>query len=65
MPAVMHESIAFLTSSLGGSCIPTLKKGDKGKNHTRPTKTKGLLIIFKVKVLKENQNLQRKRKIIR
>jgi len=23
MPAVIHESIAFLTSSLGGSSIPT------------------------------------------
>lgn len=31
MPAVMQESMAFLTSSLGGSSIPTLMKEDGGE----------------------------------
>lgn len=29
MPAVMHESIAFFTSSLGGSSIPTFKRDEE------------------------------------
>lgn len=33
MPAVMHESIAFFTSSLGGSSIPTFKR-DKENIYT-------------------------------
>lgn len=35
MPAVMHESIAFLTSSLGGSSIPTFKTRGKQINSKK------------------------------
>lgn len=40
MPAVMHESIAFLTSSLGGSSIPTLKRRGKQINFKKKPERK-------------------------
>jgi len=39
MPAVIHESIAFLTSSRGGSSIPTYPRGE------RNTKEKGYYLL--------------------
>lgn len=40
MPAVMHESIAFLTSSLGGSSIPTFKIRGKQINAKKKPERK-------------------------
>lgn len=40
MPAVIHESMAFLTSSLGGSSIPTYITENREKGKEKGTRGK-------------------------
>lgn len=66
MPAVMHESIAFLTSSLGGSSIPTFKMRGKQINAKKKPERKPGVGNYNIKIeFKErgsNQTKEHKRR---